>query len=97
MRVASDYYGWGEERTKNTLQTFFNWFGVRKNDLTAICSDTWKPYIDIIRKNVKTAIHILDRFHIAMHMNKAIDKIRVEETHRLAADGYEPYRSLRNV
>ena len=81
----------GEGRTKNTHQTFFDSFCVRKNDLTAICSDMWKPYIYIIRKNAKNAILVLDRFLIAMHMKTAIDKIRAEETRRLAADGYEPY------
>ena len=44
----------------------------------------------MIAKKARHAVHVLDRFHIAMHLSKAIDKIRAEETRALAACGYEP-------
>jgi len=82
----------GEERKEKTLQKFFDWFGEeRSKALTAICSDMWKPYIEIIRKNASKAIHVLDRFHIMLHMSKAIDKVRAEESRQLQADGYEAH------
>ncbi|MCP5062385.1 MAG: transposase, partial [Ignavibacteriae bacterium] len=31
------------------------------------------------QKNAKDAIHILDRFHIVVRLNKALDKVRAEE------------------
>ena len=82
----------GEERKETTLRKFFDWFGEeRSKRLTAICSDMWKPYIEVIREKASEAIHVLDRFHIMMHMSKAIDKVRAEESRKLQADGYEPY------
>lgn len=33
---------------------------------------------------------MLDRFHIAQHMNKAIDNVRAEEARKMKADGYDP-------
>jgi transposase len=43
----------------------------------------WKPYLKIIAQKASQAIHILDRFHIAQHMNKAIDKVRALEAREL--------------
>src|SRR6185295_12762881 len=34
--------------------------------------------------------HALDRFHIARHMNKAIDHVRAQEARNLRAKGKEP-------
>ena len=41
-----------------------------------VCSDMWKAFLQVVKKKVPGAIHILDRFHIMALMNKAIDKIR---------------------
>jgi hypothetical protein len=34
----------------------------------------WKPYLQVIATKASQALHVLDRFHIASHMNKAIDR-----------------------
>lgn len=82
----------GEKRKKETLLQFFDWFGEeRSKQLTAICSDIWKAYIETIKERASQAIHVLDRFHIMMHMSKAIDQVRAEESRQLKADGYEPH------
>jgi transposase len=51
--------------------------------LRFVCSDMWKPYLNVIARQVGHALHILDRFHIAMHMNQAVDQVRRAETGRL--------------
>ena len=67
----------GEKRCAKTLLRFFRWFGKdRTGRLEFICSDMWKPYLKVIAKKAPGAINILDRFHIMMHFNKAIDKVR---------------------
>lgn len=82
----------GQERKEETLRKFFNWFGDDKSKrLTAICSDMWKPYTEIIKEKASKAIHVLDRFHIMMHMSKAIDKVRADESRQLQADAFEPH------
>ena len=49
-----------------------------------ICSDMWQNYLDVIREKCPQALHILDRFHIVAHMNKALDEIRAAEARKLA-------------
>ena len=81
----------GQGRTIKTLQDFFDWFGnERAGLLKFICSDMWKPYLKVIAKKAGQAIHILDRFHIVAHMNKAIDKVRSQEARELKAKGLDP-------
>jgi transposase len=81
----------GEKRSIKTLLKFFRWFGQeRTSDLKYVCSDMWKPYLKVIRKKAKNALHILDRFHIMAHINKAIDEVRAQETRSLKEKGLEP-------
>lgn len=81
----------GRERKTKTLLGFFRWFGKERSaGLEYVCSDMWKPYLKVIRKKAGQAIHILDRFHIMAHMNKAIDKVRAGEARELKEKGCEP-------
>jgi len=81
----------GKDRKAKTLLEFFHWFGPERTALIEfVCSDMWKPYLQVIKKKASGAIHILDRFHIMAHMNKAIDKVRAGEARELKAKGYEP-------
>lgn len=84
----------GEKRTVKTLLQFFHWFGKERSQaLDFICSDMWKPYLKVIAKKASQAVHILDRFHIMVHLNKAIDEVRVQEVKQLKEKGYEPVLS----
>jgi len=81
----------GKDRTIRTLLRFFRMFGKERSaQLLFICSDMWKPYLRVIAKKAGQAIHVLDRFHIAMHMNKAIDEVRAKESRELKAKGLTP-------
>lgn len=81
----------GQDRKARTLLRFFRWFGQeRSQELKYVCSDMWKPYLKVIAKKAHQAVHVMDRFHIMMHMNKAIDQVRAEEAKALVRDGYEP-------
>ena len=44
--------------------------------IQSVCIDMWWPYRDCILKELPSALIIIDRFHIAKELNKAIDKIR---------------------
>ncbi len=81
----------GEKRTAKTLLRFFRWLGKdRTQGLEFICSDMWKAYLKVIAKKASQAVHVLDRFHIMMHMNQAIDEVRAGEARELVRQGYEP-------
>ena len=78
----------GEKRKVRTLLRFFRWLGEeRSQQLQVVCSDMWKPYLKVVKKKAGKAIHILDRFHIVSHMNKAIDEVRAEEARELKKQG----------
>lgn len=81
----------GKDRTVKTLLRFFRQFGKpRAAQLQFVCSDMWKPYLKVIAKKASAALHVLDRFHIAMHMNNAIDEVRAQETRDMKTQGLEP-------
>jgi transposase len=70
-----------KHRTKYALRTFFNWIKMeRSHRIKYVCSDMWKPYITVIKERAVNAINILDRYHVAAKMNKAIDAVRAKET-----------------
>lgn len=85
----------GKERSIKTFQGFFKWLGKeRTGKIKFVCSDMWRPYLEVINKEVKNGLHILDRFHIISHMNKAIDEVRATEVKELKKRGENPF--LRN-
>lgn len=78
----------GEKRTEKTIRGFFNWFGKERSlALKFVCSDMWKPYLKVIALRAKNALNILDRFHIAQKLGKAIDQVRASETKALIKKG----------
>lgn len=81
----------GRTRSAKTLLRFFHRFGKeRTQQLQAICSDLWKPYLKVVKHKASHAIHILDRFHVMKYLNDAVDETRRAETAKLKQDGYEP-------
>ena len=70
----------GDDRRRATINGFFEWFGKdRCQRLRFVCTDMWKPYLRAIQKYAAKALNILDRFHIAAHLNKALDETRRKE------------------
>ena len=81
----------GQDRTVKTFQGFFGMLGeARASRLEFVCSDMWKPYLQVLAEKAAGAIHVLDRFHIMQKMNKAVDEVRAVEARQLKEDGYEP-------
>ena len=81
----------GQHRRAKTLLGFFRWFGAERTaTLAFVCSDMWKPYLQVVAKKAGHALHILDRFHIAKHMSDAIDQVRRAEVHALRKQGRQP-------
>ena len=80
----------GEKRTEKTMTAFFDWFGEERSlKLKFVCSDMWKPYLKLIADRATDALNILDRFHIAQKLAKAIDEVRATETRALIKKGVE--------
>ena len=54
-----------------------------------ICSDLWQPYLEVVAQKAGQALHVLDRFHVAMNLNQAVDQVRVEESQELRRKGFD--------
>jgi transposase len=59
----------------------------------------WRGYLKVLayytKKGALSAVHLLDRFHIAKNMNQAIDKVRAAEAKRLKAAGNDLLKRAR--
>jgi transposase len=81
----------GEHRRVKTLLRFFRWLGKERCACVQfVCSDLWEPYMKVIQKKIGHALHILDRFHLVSHVNRAVDEVRRQEAAELRRNGCEP-------
>lgn len=57
--------------------------------IKAVAMDMWEPYIQSTRTHLPNADQkiVFDKFHVAMHLNQAVDQVRREEHRRLLAEG----------
>jgi len=76
----------GKRRTQATLRRGLAVLGDEVvSGLRFVCSDMWRPYLNVIAAKAGHALHVLDRFHITMHLNQAVDQVRRAESGRLRA------------
>ena len=81
----------GKDRTAESFEKFFTVIGRELAEkIEFVCSDMWKPYLQLIAKHCTHALNILDRFHVVAKMNLALDDVRAAEARRMLQDGYEP-------
>ena len=83
-------------RTEKSLAKFFvmlnkGTVGLAKRSfqIKFVCSDMWKPYLNVIAKWCPNALNILDRFHIKSHLTKAVDETRKLDVAKLKAEHRE--------
>ena len=80
-----------EQRTEASLRECLESLGATAcESVQYVCSDMWRPYLNVIAEKLGNAVHVLDRFHVMQLFSKALDEIRAEESRRLVRDGYEP-------
>jgi transposase len=80
----------GKDRTIDTLSRFFQERGTAWcQTLSFVCSDMWKPYLQVIAEKAPQALNILDRYHIVARLSKALDDVRAAEAKELKREGYE--------
>lgn len=74
----------GPRRTQRSLRRGLATLGTAVvQGVRFVCSDMWKPYLQVIAAQLPQALHILDRFHITAHLNEAVDQVRRAECSRL--------------
>lgn len=80
-----------DDRKASTLKKWF--ITQEKSDLTGVSSismDMWDPFINAVKEHFENAESLIafDRFHVAQHFGKAVDKVRSEE-HRILSSTME--------
>jgi transposase len=74
----------GRKRTEATLRRGLAALGPKVvAGLRFVSSDLWRPYLNVLAAKAGQALHVLDRFHITMHLNRAVDEVRRQESGRL--------------
>ncbi len=88
----------GKRRTEKTLRQGMEELGAEfVQGLRFVCSDMWKPYLNVLAEEAGQALHVLDRFHITMHLNKAVDEVRRAETSRMRAGSKQQAQRLKHM
>ena len=78
----------GVDRTEAALTAGLDTLGANVvSGIEYVCSDMWRPYLNVVRRRLTEALHVLDRFHIVGHLNVAVDEVRRGEMSRLKSDG----------
>lgn len=82
----------GKDRTAESFEKFFTLIGRELAEkIEFVCSDMWKPYLQLIPKHCTRALNILDRFHVVAKMNLALDDVRAAEAQRMSRTATSRY------
>jgi len=88
----------GKRRTQATLRRGLAALGTEVvQGLRFVCSDMWRPYLNVLATKAGQALHVLDRFHITSHLNQALDQVRRAESGQLRAAGSATAQRLKNM
>ena len=88
----------GKRRTEATLRRGLASLGEEVvGGLRFVCSDMWRPYLNVLAARAGHAVHVLDRFHISQHLNQAVDQVRRAESGRLRKAASAQATRLKNM
>lgn len=88
----------GKRRTQATLRRGLAALGTEVvQGLRFVCSDMWRPYLNVLAAKAGQALHVLDRFHITSHLNQALDQVRRAESSRLRTASLPQAQRLKNM
>ena len=80
------------ERTEESLAGYWRSLSAEQRaGIEAVVMDMWPAYINATEAHVPQAHHkiVFDRFHLMMHMGKAVDTVRKQENRELLAQDDE--------
>lgn len=80
----------GTGRSESSLATGLEQLSWALPGVRYVCSDFASGYLKAIREKLGHAVHVLDRFHVVLKMNKALDEVRADEVKRLKSKGKPP-------
>lgn len=81
-----------DNRKKETLKKWLKANKEQLSEVRTVSMDMWEPYINAVKETIEGAESKIcfDRFHVASHFGKALDKVRVAEHRTLGLVGNSP-------
>jgi transposase len=76
------------DRTMQSFNAFFDMLGEERcRQISFVASDMWKAFLSVVRQRCPLVLHVLDRFHVAQLLSKAVDAVRRDEVRTLRSCG----------
>ncbi len=79
-----------DDRTQESLDEFWDRLPAEQlASIEAVAMDMWEPYVNSVRAHLPEADRkiVFDKYHVAQHLNEAVDKVRRQENRELLAEG----------
>jgi transposase len=74
----------GEGRTEEDMKLFFDYIGPeRGKTIKLFVMDMWKPFRNAVNAHAPNAKIVYDKFHVLMHLSRALDEVRRSEYKRV--------------
>ncbi len=87
-----------DDRKKKTLKDWLKRNKDQLSEVRSISMDMWQPFINAVGEVLEAAEEKIcfDRFHVASHFGKALDKVRAAEHRALQREGDSPLRRTKH-
>lgn len=84
-------------REERAVNRFFRRWGKKMRQIVeAVCTDLWSAYHNSVRRYLKNAVMVFDKFHVFSYLNAAVDQVRRDEQNRaLKEAGYDLIKGSR--
>lgn len=85
-----------ENRQQQYLMNYFMMYSLKaRRAVKIVTMDMYSPYIGLIEGCFPNAKIIIDRFHIAQHLNRALNQIRIQTMNDLRYKSPTDYQKLK--
>ena len=85
-----------ENRQQQYLMNYFMTYSFKaRRAVKTVTMDMYSPYIGVIKGCFPNAEIIIDRFHIAQHLNRALNQIRIQTMNDLRYKSPTDYKKLK--
>lgn len=83
-------------RKQRNVNSFFrNWGKNNCKNVIAVCTDLWTPFHNSVKKYLKKATLVFDKFHVYKYLSDAIEQVRRDEQNKLTDENKKILKGFR--
>lgn len=87
-----------ENRQQHYLIDYFSRFDISERlKVKFVVMDMFKPYINVIETCFPNAEIIIDKFHVVQHLNRSLNRLRIETMNKYRYSSPTDYRKLKQL